>query len=317
MELKTIPLNVIFDTDAGSDCDDMMALGYLIQAQKENRIDIKAVTYAHVSPHGAAAIRATFRYFGEKAPTVGVMVNGNPFDDHYVKGIDERFAAEEDRAPAESAVTVLRRTLTECENKAVICAVGPLTNISALLRSKPDAISPLDGVQLVKEKCSRMVLMAGQFTPDKNGTIPAEWNVKCDIPAAQTVADLSPVPLAWLPFETGWDMITGRPMMEKYGDSSPIALSFKLFPWAKDGRHSWDPATALYAVEGCGKFFTERRGRVSVDENGITSITENPQDKNCVLFINIANASESETKTATAAYLDKAVMKLHETVSES
>lgn len=317
MELKTIPLNVIFDTDAASDCDDMMALGYLIQAQKENKIKINAVTFSHPSPYGAAAIRATFRYFRETPPPVGIMEGGYSLQDYYATGVAEQFATEEDKAPAESAVTVLRRTLTECENKAVICAVGPLTNIGALLRSEPDAISPLSGVQLVKEKCSRMVLMAGQFTPDKNGTIPAEWNVKCDIPAAQTVADLSPVPLVWLPFETGLDMITGRPMIAKYGISSPIALSFRLCPWGNNGRHSWDPATALYTVEGCGDFFVERHGRVTVDENGITSITENPQDKNCVLFINITNATESETKAATAAYLDKAVMKLHETVLES
>ena len=76
MELKTTPLNIIFDTDAGSDCDDMMALGYLIQAQKEKKIKINAVTYSHVCPYGAAALRATFRYFGEDAPPVGVMVGG-------------------------------------------------------------------------------------------------------------------------------------------------------------------------------------------------------------------------------------------------
>ena len=53
MDINTIPLNIIFDTDAGSDCDDMMALGYLLQAQKENKnmldkrykIDINAFSF--------------------------------------------------------------------------------------------------------------------------------------------------------------------------------------------------------------------------------------------------------------------------------
>ena len=310
-KIKTI----LFDTDAGSDCDDMMALGYLIQKQKLGEVKIGAVTYSHVSPHGAAAIRATFRYFGETAPEVGVMVDGNPFDDHYVKAIDEQYATDEDRVPAEPAANVLRRALASCDGKAIICAVGPLTNIAALLQSEGDGISPLSGVELVAEKCEKMVLMAGEFTPNDKGEVRAEWNVKCDIPAARVVADASPVPLAWLPSETGIDMITGRPMIKKYGDASPIALSFKLFPWATDGRHSWDPATAVYALEGCRDFFTERHGKVSVGENGVTVQDENTLDNNCVLFQNIANGTGREVKDKTAESIDSVVMKLHEDIT--
>lgn len=304
-------LDLIFDTDAGSDCDDMLALGYLIQAQKEGRVRIKAVTYSNVSPHGAAMIRATFRFFGEEAPPVGVMVGGAALQDYYARGVDERFGTAEDRKPADTAVNVLRRALAESDGGIVICAVGPLTNIGALLQSEPDGISPLCGVELVKEKCSRMVLMAGQFTPDKNGDIPPEWNVKCDIPAARAVTELSPVPLAWLPFETGLDMITGRPMLAKYGEASPIALSFNLNPWGRNGRHSWDPATALYTVEGCGDWFVERYGSVFVDENGVTSVSDSSCGENCVVFINVDKNGEAEKKAEIAAYLDDAVMRLH------
>lgn len=304
--------NIIFDTDAGSDCDDMMALGYLIQAQKENKIKINAVTYSHVCPYGAAAIRSTFRYFGEDAPPVGIMVGGMGLDDRYAQKVAKRFATEEDNAPAEPAVTVLRRALAKCDGKTTICAVGPLTNVGELLQSQPDGISPLNGIELVAEKCDRMVLMAGLFTPNEKGELTAEWNVKCDISAARVVASTSPVPIAWLPFETGWDMITGIPMIEKYGDTSPIPLSFLLFPGAKNGRHSWDPATALYTVEGCGEFFTERHGRVTVDENGITTQEESSVDNNCVIYTNIASATIQASKDNVAEYLNSAVMKLHE-----
>ena len=311
MNTKTHLKNVIFDTDAGSDCDDMLALGYLIQAQKENKIKINAVTYSHVAPHGAAAIRATFRYFGEDVPPVGIMVGGMGLDDRYAQKVAENFANEADCAPAECAVTVLRRALAECSEKTVICAVGPLTNIGALLQSAPDDVSPLCGTELVAQKCERLVLMAGMFAPDKNGKMQSEWNVKCDIPAARAVAELSPVPIAWLPFETGWDMITGVPMIEKYGETSPIALSFILFPGAVNGRHSWDPATALYAVEGCGEFFVERHGKVVVDENGVTSINDDILDNDCAIFVNKDKYGENEMKSKIAEYLNLSVMKLH------
>ena len=309
------PIDLILDTDVGSDCDDMMALGYLIYKQKLGEIKINAVTYSHVSPHGAAAIRATFRYFGEDAPHVGVMVNGNPFDDHYALGLDERFATESDRAPADSAVTVLRQALASCNEKVVICAVGPLTNIGALLKSGADDISPLNGVELVQEKCEEIILMAGRFIPDKSGAVPAEWNVKCDIPAARAVAELSPVPFAWLPHETGIDMITGKALKDKYGMNSPIPASFFLFPDAKEGRHSWDPATALYTVEGAKDLFTEVRGCVTVDEQGVTVLEHNSDYDDRVILVNTNENNEAQAKAKVAEYLDNCVMKLHETIS--
>lgn len=304
-------INIILDTDAGSDCDDMLALGYLLYAQKNLGIRIKAVTYSHVSPNGAAAIRSTFEFFGEEAPPIGVMTEGTPLKDHYAAELDRRFAKEKHRYPALDAVSALRKTLAESEEKAVICAVGPLTNISALLKSQGDDVSPLSGIELVKEKCAKMVLMAGRFIPDGTGSISAEWNVKCDIDAARNVATLCPVPLAWLPHETGLDMITGRPMKEKYGMSTPISASFFLFQWAENGRHSWDPAAALYTVEGCGEFFKEIKGKVTVDENGVTHLQKDEKGSHCVIVMNTEKQTEAEAKQRTAEYLDRCVMALH------
>ena len=94
-----------------------------------------------------------------------------------------------------------------------------------------------------------------------------------------------------------------------------MKVSFKLYPWATDGRHSWDPATALYAVEGCGEFFIERHGKVTVEENGTTVQYEKAVDEDCVLFQNIADTTVQEAKDKTAEYLDSIVMELHEKYS--
>ncbi|MBQ9116049.1 MAG: nucleoside hydrolase, partial [Clostridia bacterium] len=249
--------------------------------------------------------------FGEEAPPVGIMVDGTALKDCYAKGVSEGFAASSDKTEAPSAVSVLRRTLAESNEKCVICAVGPLTNIGALLQSEADEISPLSGTQLVREKCDKMVLMAGGFVPDESGKVTAEWNVKCDIPAAQAVSTLCPVPIAWLPFETGFDMITGKPLMDKYGMDSPISMAFILFRWAKDGRHSWDPATALYAVEGVGEWFSEVRGRVTVTDEGITVLSPDSEGMHCVINMNTEGRTVEQAKKVTAEYLDGCVMKLH------
>ena len=299
------PIDYVFDTDAGSDCDDMMALAYLVYAQRKKLIDIKSVTYSHVSPDGPAAIRAFFRNLGEKIPPIGQMTHGKAITDNYCKDVADKFATDADRIATPDAVSVLRKALNESEN-AVICAVGPLTNISDLLLSRPDEISPLDGVQLVKAKCSKVVMMAGWFTPEKGQPLKTEWNVLCDITACRNVAALCPVPMVWLPWETGNEMKTGRPVLDKYGDGNPLALAFTKYPWVDaDGRHSWDPATAVYSVEGKREFFKETIGDVSVDEEGRTRIKENKNGMHTVLTMaEIEGKTELELKAECAKYID-------------
>ena len=305
-------IDYIFDTDAGSDCDDMMALAYLAYAQNNFGINIKCVTYSHVCPEGPAAIRAFFRHLGKEIPPVGQMSHGKAFDDNYCKAVAERFAAPEDYAPALDAVSLLRRSLVESEN-AVICAVGPLTNISDLLISKGDDISPLNGVELVKAKCTRIVTMAGEFTPEKGKKIKTEWNVLCDIEACRNVAELCPVPLIWLPWETGFEMKTGRPILDRCGESNPLALAFTKYSWVDaDGRHSWDPATALYSIEGARGFFKETRGTVKVDESGITTLIPDEYGMHTVLtMLEKEGRTELEVKAECANYIDNCSLEVY------
>lgn len=298
-------IDYIFDTDAGSDCDDMMALAYLVYAQRKELIDIKCVTYSHVSPDGPVAIRAFFRNLGEKIPPIGQMTHGKAINDNYCKDVADKFATEADRIATPDAVSVLRKALNESEN-AVICAVGPLTNISDLLLSKPDEISPLDGAQLVKAKCSKLVMMAGWFTPEKGQELKPEWNVLCDVEACRNVASLCPVPMFWLPWETGNEMKTGRPALDKYGDGTPLTLAFTKYPWVDaDGRHSWDPATAVYSVEGAKTFFKETVGDVTVDEGGLTVLSPNKSGRHTVLtMLPKDGKTEFELKRECAKYID-------------
>ena len=306
------PIDYIFDTDAGSDCDDMMALAYLANMERRGVIDVKCVTYSHASKDGPAAIRAFFRNLSLPIPPVGQMTHGKVINDNYCKALADKFATEEDRKETLDAVSVLRKALVESEN-AVICAVGPLTNISDLLLSEPDLISDLNGVELVKAKCSKVVMMAGEFVAEEGKDLKTEWNVLCDVEACINVAKLCPVPMVWLPWETGIDMKTGRPLLDKYGEGTPVSLAFNLYPWVDaDGRHSWDPATALYSVEGAKDFFKENVGFVTVDENGITSFVEKADGNHTVLTMKEKSGiKELTVKAECASYLDGLALELY------
>ncbi len=309
-------LNVILDTDLGSDCDDMMALAYLVYAAHHKGVKLCAVTHSNGCPEGPDAIRVFFEHLGESVPPIGKAVVEMKAYDHYCKEIVARFDRSGEKHGYADAVTVMRRALVENDN-VVICAVGAMTNVAALLESKADEISPLDGASLVREKCEKLVLMAGIFDPTVERI---EWNVHLDIPAAKIVAERSPVPVIWLPSETGADIITGGPMIEAFGESTPLSLSFCRFPGVlkKGGRSSWDPATALYAVEGCGEFFTETPdGTVSVGDDGKTVYAPNGMGKQRVLYLK--EHGEQGVRRAieeTAAYIDRCAMWVYQNKKE-
>lgn len=302
---------IIFDTDLGSDCDDVMALTYLMYAEDYLNVEIKAITHSLKTKYGVPAIRSMFKYFGRKCPSVGAMQGGADLVDIYAEKLAKTFASDEDYNEPEAAVKVLRKALVESENKCVICGVGQFTNLGALFLSGADEISNLNGIELLKEKCEKIVLMAGKFVDELNGLRETEWNVKWDVSAAETVLKLSPVPIVMLPFETGVDVITGKNFEEKYGTGNPLTLSFNLHPGAVNGRSSWDPITVLYAVEGAKNFLIETVGDVTLSESGQTYFAENSQGKVTVLTLNYNGFSNiEECYGAISNYIDACAEKV-------
>lgn len=277
-------LNMILDTDLGSDCDDMMALTYLVYAAHHKGVRLCAITHSNGCPEGPDACRVFFEHLGERVPPIGRAPDGMKAYDHYCKELVAQFDRSKSHHEYADAVSVMRRALVENDH-VVICAIGAMTNVAALLKSAPDGISSLDGVSLVREKCDRLILMAGSFDPAVERV---EWNVHLDVAAARTVAEQSPVPVIWLPSETGADIMTGGPMMEAFGEGNPLSFSFCRFPGVlkKGGRPSWDPATVLYAVEGCGDIFRETPdGSVVVRDEGKTIYTPDGMKKHRILHL--------------------------------
>ena len=304
-------IDFIFDTDAGADCDDIMALTYLTYARRRGDIRLLAVTHCLDTPYGVPAIRSFFRFFNEQVPPIGRMVGGAHIPDQYCREMAEKFATGADFDEAEPAARVLRRALVQSKGGCVICAVGQFTNIAALLRSKADDISPLDGIALMREKCRELVVMAAKLRSDE-----PEWNVKWDVPAAREMFYNCPVPITVLPSETGIDMITGKEAVEEYGYTTPLTQSFINFNTKicadicdplKSGRHSWDPATAVYAVEGVREFLTKTEpGRITVSDTGATQFIPCDDGNVCVLWPSTAGGiTEQEAKDKMAAYINK------------
>ena len=304
-------MDIILDTDVGSDSDDIMALAYLLLAKKKFGVNILAITHSQKTPLGIPLIKRMFDEQSEELPPVGSMVGGPSCDDMYCVKTAEILKIKCPKIIYPPAAKILRKALTETE-KCVICAIGPLTNISALLESGPDEISGMSGMELVRTKCEKIVLMAGAFKENSEGHRHAEWNVVCDIAAAKKVIEDSPVPVVTLPYEAGEDMITGIPITEKYGNENCLSTVFSVFCGNK-GRHSWDPATLVYAIEGVKDFFNViGNGIGKVDEKGRTFLTPDKNGKFSYLEIRKSEGeTEADAKKRVAEYIDKCSLELY------
>ncbi len=297
---------IILDTDVGSDCDDMLAIALLAA---EN-VDVRAVTYASCLPNidAPAAIRAAFRFVGMTPPPLGAHEYEKYGDDHYSKAVAERFAIKSDFAPCETPVRLLRKTLAGSDGLS-ICTIGLFTNIAALLESEGDDISEMNGIELMRSKCTELISMAGCFREAHNGERYPEWNVKQDISASKTVFEKCPVPITLIPWELGDKMISGEPFVKKYGERHPVTYSFLLFNKTDGGRQSWDPATVLYAAEGLGNYFLRsENGKITVDEKGVTYFEKSENGNHSYLSVNCTNSeSEEDAKKRVACHIDRMV----------
>lgn len=264
-------IDVIFDTDIGSDCDDIHALSLLIWGQKAGLCNIKAVTYCQVSPHGVAVINSVFRYFNEEIPPIGLMPKKREMRDCYCQVLAEKFGKPEDyEVECLSAVAQMRKTLAESDGDVVICAVGPLTNIADLLNSQPDCYSDLDGVELVRQKCKSIVSMCGGRMEEEGKHIP-EFNAFVEPEATRTMFEKSPVEVIVSPVELGLETLTTKELVAKYDGTDPLTLSYLQFIDGREGRPSCDPVTVLYMLLGCEDwFYLSPWGEVTVEDDGAT-----------------------------------------------
>lgn len=278
---------IIFDTDLGGDCDDVMALDLLLAAHKAGECELIGVTYSADAYAGPKCIYAILEQHGCKDIPIGrapVAKGTVTKSDTYASGVAKAFYSAEMPETSElpDAAPLLRRLIAQ--NDGVTLAVtGFLTNIDALFCSGADEISPLGGLELARERINEIAVMGcsfshincvnpteGSVSPDGTITPFAEWNIYSDIPAARRVFDSSPVTMAVCPFETGYKMYTGEPMYRAGGGRTPDSLSFELHG-SVHGRDSWDPATALYAVYGAQPwFYRSAAGKVSINEAGVS-----------------------------------------------
>ena len=262
-------IKVVFDTDAAT--DDIIAALYLLHHPE---VSLEAITIcgtgeAHAF-QGAKNMRALCDEldrneipiaFGSETP---ISSHPDPFPSWLREGVDSVWSELMDLSTFEPklyhapAVTLMKETL-EKNDKIVILATGPLTNVAELLSKYPDCV----------HKIEKIVIMGGaidipgnisNLKPDTHNQT-AEWNIYADPKAADIVLQSS-VPIVLVPLNaTNQVRITPQFYKElSYYDDIPHKIIYSLFKnlikvLGDDLFFSkfclWDPFAAMICVNSC------------------------------------------------------------------
>lgn len=288
----SIAVPFIFDTDIGNDVDDVLALGMIHSLQSRGECRLLAVTITKDQELAAPFTDAVNTFYGRGEIPIGVCHSGVAPDEGRFNSLAKQTDADKLRYPhdlesgksAPDAVAVLRQALlAEADGSVVIAQVGFSTNLANLLDSPPDAISPLNGTALVKQKVRLLSIMAGAFEKIANDKGERydhrEYNVVMDIPSAKRIADRWPTPVVWSGFEIGIALAYPHQSIlsdYRYVTHHPLAEAYHLYMPPPHDRPTWDLTAVLHALRQDRDYFDlSNPGKVLVADDGLTTFAEN------------------------------------------
>jgi purine nucleosidase len=188
---------IILDTDVGTDVDDAFAIALAASAPELN---LKAVTtvYGDVQLRVRMARKLLDLLGREDVPVAAGW--GRPLTpdrQSYWGGWEGRgfLESEDDGEPIQdqSAVELITELLRTTPEPLTLVAIGPLTNVAAVLQTAPDLIPNI----------AEIICMAGTIVPGEE-----EWNVQCDPDAARIVFESS------VPLRLGTRFIVNQPILK-------------------------------------------------------------------------------------------------------
>lgn len=265
------PIKIIFDTDMGSDCDDVGALALLHVYADMGQVNIIGCIYSSGKvPYGAGIIQAINIYYGRGEIPIGAY-HGNDVGDPVDKMKAEELAKDTDRFghtlvhrdDAEDMTHVNRRLLVaQPDNSVVYLTVGHTKGLYDLLVSEPDSVSALNGRDLIKQKVRRWIALGALRAINEPGTHRRDWNFSFNGTAPFTGYLVKHFPKPMVYVTAGDDVMTGKSLKQTPEDSIVrVAYTEWLANYSQktleDQRPSWDLAAVYYAVEGLGDYLTK------------------------------------------------------------
>lgn len=274
------PIKIIFDTDMGSDCDDVGALALLHTYADEGKVDILGCIYSSGKiPYGAGVIDAINRYYNHPKIPIGAA-----YDTLVGDSVDKMGAQKLARntstygntiihnKDAEEQTKLNRKLLASQENNSVVyVTIGHTKGLYDLFTSKPDDISPLTGQALVAKKLKHWVALGALKANNIEDKRKKDWNFFFNGTAPYTAYLVKHFPKPIYFVNGGSKVMTGK-TLENTPKGNIVRQAYTdWLNWHEgrtlvDQRPSWDLVTVYFAVEGLGSFFKyEKAGWLDFD----------------------------------------------------
>lgn len=278
--------NIILGTDWWTDCDDVVALRIITRFVKEGNVNLLGIGINACMEYSVASLKGFMKEegFDTKMPNasetqsipIGIDLAATDFGGNpsYQKRLALSHCPEGSNSDAEDAVRLYRRLLAEAQEPVEILEIGYLQVLVAVMTSDGDEISIKTGMELIREKVSKIWVMAGKW--DKDGE---KENNFCRNQRSRTAAEYfcrnCPVPVTFLGWEIGFDVITGGELTE-----DDVLHQVLVDCGFANGRCSWDPMLVLMALIGDEAVagYDTVSGTASVDAaTGANYFVANPQ----------------------------------------
>lgn len=266
----------IVGTDWWTDCDDVVALRMLARAHRRGEIEMLGIGLNGCMEYSVSSLQGFLRFEGVEGVPLGIDIEANDFGGRPPYQARLARMGSMKNEDAENAVRLYRRLLAGAQEKIEIIEIGYPQVLANALLSGADDISPKTGMELFAEKVKKVWMMAGKWDEEEGRENNFARNERAR-KAGHEFCESCPVPVTFLGWETGADVITGKRLKEE----DPLHMALCDHGSAR-GRSSWDPMlihlaltgetekAGYDAVRGRAQVSAETgRNRFEKDENGL------------------------------------------------
>lgn len=299
---------VILDTDPSYDPDDVGCMAMLHTLATNGECEILAIINSTNHKESALSISAINHFYNRGAIPVGdyrgyakkIDAPSLTYDYHLANTYPHSLGSWED---SEDGVDLYREILASAEAKSIVVVIiGTMHNFYGLLQSQADQHSPMNGVDLVREKVKEVVTMGGNFINGK-GYDRTNWggaDQLCEYTSwsclneernqmCRYVIDNCPAPFMASGWEVGCgdyynanfgNVITGQ-SLKKLDTTHIVRRSYEYHFQQRGGdadisRHSNDQCALHYAIRGEGENYTAyRNGEITLTAKGVCTWNSN------------------------------------------
>ncbi len=267
----------ILGSDWWSDCDDAVAIRLLLNLHKAGKISLDGIVINACMEYSAAGLDGFLQLSGVSNIPIGIDYEGTDFygEGRYQERLSKFAKNIKSNADAENPIKLYRKILAQSNEKINILEIGFPQVLANLLKSEPDEFSPLNGIDLVREKADHLWIMAGKWDVPEGAKEHNFCNNLRASQAAEYLCENWPTPITFLGFEVGVTVITGTKL--DHDDFLYQAMVDNNYP---NGRCSWDPMLVLLGTSGNleQEGYTSVYGTAQVDgSTGMNYFTENPE----------------------------------------